>query len=156
MKPFELFPNVGEKRFEEYTNRFTVGEMDVYKNGKAYIKLFDDGISTDESFVPTIELFLEKAKDDKTKVCLVYRSGNVFNGYFVEGEKSQFSVRELGGFNRLGILETTSVKNSISEDGGKVVLKFKATYSCFVNSFVVVEIKVFDFLEEEENEELYS
>ncbi len=156
-KPIGFFSQESEKRFEEYVGRCKDAEMEIFKNGKAIIKLFNRGFFPHGEFYdPTVELFLEKTKEGKTKASLAYRTGDVFNGYFVEGEKSQFSLLTLSGTVRFGLLETLSVKNSISEDGGKVVLKFKATYSGLVNSLVVMELKVCDSLEDEKDKKIYS
>ncbi len=157
IKPFHILNQDRERMYEEYKVPLQVGEMDIYKNGKAYIKLFDENSFAFENFEPSVELFTEKSKSGKTKVFLVYRNGfSVFNGFFSEGEKNQFSVCDIGGFNRLGALETIGLDNSISNEGGKLVLRFKATHSCFVNTLGIIEISVNKISHMKKNEKIYS
>ena len=157
IKPFHILNQDRQKTYEEYKVPLQIGEMDIYKNGKAYINLFDESSFAFENFEPSVELFIEKPKSGKTKVFLVYRNGfSVFNGFFSEEEKNQFSIYDIGGCNRLGALETIGINNDISNDGGKLVLRFKATHSCFVNTLGIIEISVNKISPMKKIEKIYS
>lgn len=109
--------------------------------GEIYIKM---SLSDEEEVV---DFFITKTSDGKNEVSITYHGQNFhFNGFFAEEKDCQFSSVSSEGMGYMGLFKTVKVKNNITKDGGRLVIKFKTIYSGVVTALCELTLDVLPFV----------